>query len=115
MPEPHTDARQTALHAAQEVGFPRGVCDPECPAGHELTESVERRLLWHLETFLAVSGTTDTLRAEGRAIALFLHRTCEHHWHHYDGETDIPAHSQCLWCNDVEWDQVPSSNGADHA
>lgn len=31
----------------------------------------------------------------------YLDQTCVHHWRRYEGDDWIPAHSQCLWCNDV--------------
>lgn len=90
------------------LAFPRGVSDPSCPDGHVIETTTDHRLLWHLESVLAVSGTTDYLRDAGRAVAKYLHATCQHHYHDYaDDPGYAPAHRQCLWCNDVIW--LPSS------
>jgi hypothetical protein len=89
-------------------GFPRGVVDPLCPDEHVLTESTDRRLLWHLELQLA-GANTERLRDTGSALRRYLHTTCQHHWHDYltccDPPNDgcVPAHRQCLWCHDVVW------------
>jgi hypothetical protein len=83
--------------------WPRGVLDPLCPDEHIITESLDRRVLWHLENALAVSATTDYLREKASNLRRYLNQTCEHHWHdnqQYD-ENDPPLR-QCLWCNDVE-------------
>ena len=74
-----------------------------CSQGDPDETSVDRRWLWRLEGFLAVSGTTDLQRQMGRDLAEYLFETCEHHWHEAAAENDIPAHRQCLWCNEVEW------------
>lgn len=63
----------------------------------------DRRWLWRLEGFLAVSGTTATHRQMQADLQIYLHETCEHHWNDYRAEQDIAAHRQCLWCCDVEW------------
>jgi hypothetical protein len=89
------------------LAFPRGVCDPLCPQEHAIETTTDHRLLWHLESVLAVSGTTDYLRDVGRDLHRYLNETCQHHWHEYAGDDDIPAHRQCLWCNDVIWSAVP--------
>lgn len=87
--------------------FPRGVLDPFGPNGEVIFTPTDRRMLWHVEGVLAVAGTNDTLRNLGRAIHAYLNETCVHHWHDYTpdpaNENDVPAHRQCLWCNDVEW------------
>lgn len=87
--------------------FPRSVLDPFCPSGHVVAESIERRMLWHLEGVLAVSATNDTLRLIARNLRDFLDETCQHHWHEYApdpaNENDVEAHRQCMWCNRVEW------------
>lgn len=87
--------------------MPRSVLDPFCPQGHVITESVERRMLWHLEGVLTVRATSDALRSIARNLRDYLDETCVHHWHTYEpdpgNDNDIAAHRQCLWCNDVEW------------
>lgn len=85
--------------------MPRGVLDPQCPRGEPVETPTDRRMLWHVEGILAVCATTDYLRDIARDLSQYLHETCEHHWHEfeYEGESDIPAHRQCLWCNEVEW------------
>lgn len=84
--------------------YPRGVVDPIGPHGDPVTTSTDRRLLWHLESMLAVSGTTQTHREEQRRLSEYLHETCEHEWIDYEAEEGYaPAHRQCLWCNDVDW------------
>lgn len=90
--------------------FPRGVSDPRCPRGEPIDTTTDHRLLWHLESVLAVSGTNDYLRDAGRALARYLHATCQHHWHDYEGDETVPAHKQCLWCNDVIWAAVLSDS-----
>jgi hypothetical protein len=73
------------------------------PDGEDIPTSFDRRWLWRVEAFLAVHGTTDEQRALGHDLAQYLHETCQHVWRDYAAEVDIPAHRQCLWCNEVEW------------
>lgn len=88
---------------ADEWRWPRGVMDHWCPTGHAIAGDAlrDRRLLWHLEMELVVSGTTETHRSLARRLSAYLSQTCEHHWHDYSGYMDIPAVWQCLWCNHV--------------
>lgn len=96
-----------------DLNFPRGVTDPFCSQDHTLDDiSTDRRLLWHLE--LVLSSGPEYQRDTARAVARYLHDTCEHHWHESltccDPPNDgcIPPHRQCLWCNTVEWaDDAP--------
>ena len=88
--------------------FPRGVTDPLCPSQHVIETSTDRRLLWHLEGFLAVSGTTEFHRDMGLRLSRYLHETCDHHWHERLGYMDEPLR-QCLWCNKAEWLQEDGS------
>lgn len=74
------------------------------PDGEPIPTPLDRRWLWRLEMFLAVSGTTDTHRAMARDLREYLTETCEHVWQGYEAEDDLPAHRQCLWCNDVQWE-----------
>lgn len=83
--------------------WPRGVTDPYCPLGHLIETPTDHRLLRHIEGWLAVRATNDTLRQMATDIHLYLNETCRHHWHEYEADADIAAHRQCLWCHDVEW------------
>ena len=74
-----------------------------CARGEPDPTSLDRRWLWRLESFLAISGTTDLHRQMASDLTAYLNETCEHHWHEYAGDADIPAHKQCSWCNDVVW------------
>mgnify|MGYP000303564488 CR=1 FL=1 len=82
--------------------WPRGVMDPLCPSEHVISDSMDRRVLWHLENQLAVSATTDYLKDVQRNLRIYLNQTCRHHWHEDVGYEDMPSLRQCLWCNDVE-------------
>jgi hypothetical protein len=81
--------------------WPRGVMDPLCPEEHVVTETMDRRILWHLETKLAVSATTDYLRDVQWNLRRYLVQACQHHWHEWEAEGDFPAGRQCLWCDDT--------------
>lgn len=96
--------------------FPRSVLDPFGPDGEPIFTSTDRRLLWHIEETLGVYAPirNDGLQVLHRALRSYLNGTCEHHWRDYEvsewrhpdtGEVEdqIPAHRQCLWCNEVEW------------
>jgi hypothetical protein len=74
-----------------------------CSNGEPDDTSVDRRWLWRLENFLAIHGTNDDQRDMGTDLREYLNESCEHHWHSYSGDPDIPAHRQCLYCHDVEW------------
>lgn len=84
-----------------------GLLDPNDPYGIPIATPLDRRWLWRLEGFLAISGTNDTLRLMGTDLRQYLHETCEHHWTHYE-QTDptdwLESHRQCLWCCYVEWE-----------
>ena len=64
---------------------------------------MDRRILWNLEGFLAVSGTIREHRQKQENLLAYLRSTCAHHWHEYEADPPIKAHRQCLWCNEVEW------------
>ena len=82
----------------------RVLLDPNGPDGRPLTTPLDRRWLWKIEGFLAVNATTDYQRQMQRDLHQYLAETCEHHWSEVrDGDDDIPAHRQCLWCSDVDW------------
>ena len=83
--------------------MPRSVLDLYCASDHVVTTPTDRRMLWHIEGVLAVTATNDRLRQVAQDLRRYLNATCEHHWHEYRAEADIPAHRQCLWCSDVEW------------
>lgn len=100
-------APEPTVRATWRDRWPRGVLDPYCPDGHLIDTPTDRRLLWHLEGWLMVRATTDEQRQMASDIQQYLNETCVHHWHGYapdpNNEHDVPAHKQCLWCNDVEW------------
>ena len=81
----------------------RIILDPNGPDGRPLETPRDRRWLWRIEHSLAVNATNDMLRQLQRDLHQYLAETCEHHWSERDGDDDIPAHRQCLWCSDVEW------------
>ena len=84
--------------------FPRGVQDPSGPDGEPITTPTDRRLLWFLESELAIFGTTDHHRDLTAALRSYLNETCVHHWPRtFQGDETVPAHRQCLWCNHVDW------------
>lgn len=74
------------------------------PYDEPLATPMDRRWLWRIEMFLAVHGTNPSQHQMGRDLRQYLNETCEHAWRSYDGDDVIPAHRQCLWCNDVEFD-----------
>lgn len=90
-------------------GFPRAVTDPFCAHDHVVETPTDRRLLWHIEGFLAVRATTPEQRDLTRRLRSYLNASCEHHWHESltccdpTNASCVPAHRQCLWCHDVEW------------
>lgn len=100
------DAAVEALAA-----FPRGVTDPFCPRGDVIETSTDHRILWHVEMALSGSGDANS-RELGRAIRRYLNAACEHHWHSFEAEEHIPAHDQCLWCNDVVWRDAESGGAS---
>lgn len=79
----------------------RIILDPNDALGNPLDTPIDRRWLWRIEGLLAVAATNDALRQLAADLSAYLHETCGHHWRHYDGDEDIPAHDQCLWCNEV--------------
>lgn len=89
--------------SAWQDRMPRSVLDLYCAADHVVTTPTDRRMLWHIEGVLAVAAGNDRLRQLAQDLRRYLNSTCEHHWHEYEAEPDIPAHRQCLWCSDVEW------------
>lgn len=85
----------------------RVILDPLGPNGEPIGTPRDRRWLWRIETELAVSATTDTMRQLGADLGQYLRETCEHHWTEYHpvlGTPDaaIGPHRQCLWCSAVE-------------
>ncbi|WP_395109819.1 hypothetical protein [Actinomadura sp. SCN-SB] len=89
--------------APWQARMPRSVLDLYCPSDHLVTTPTDRRMLWHLESELAVAATNDRLRRLASDLRRYLNDTCAHHWHEREAEAGIPAHRQCLWCSDVEW------------
>lgn len=84
--------------------MPRSVLDPIGPHGAPIIASTDRRMLWHLEATLAVTGgASDILRQAAADLRAYLNETCRHEWLTYDGDEVMPAHRQCLWCCDTRW------------
>jgi hypothetical protein len=81
----------------------RLVLDPTDPDGEPIATPLDRRWLWRIEQILAVNGGNETVQQLSADLRQYLGQTCEHHWRIYAAEKDIPMHSQCLWCNCVEW------------
>lgn len=77
-----------------------------CSRGEPDATSLDRRWLWRLEGFLSVSGTNEDHHAMARDLKAYLYETCEHHWHGHEADPDIPAHKQCLYCNDAVWEDT---------
>jgi hypothetical protein len=79
------------------------------PRGEPCFTALDRRWLWHLELTLSTRATTDMQREILRDLRQYLHETCEHHYgDDWPGDDVIPAHRQCLWCNDVVWLDGPA-------
>jgi hypothetical protein len=83
---------------------PLSVTDPCDSQGLPLSTPADRRWLWRIESFLAVSGTNDTQRQMGRDLAQYLNETCEHHYIHFTPEPREPRCRQCIWCHETEWE-----------
>lgn len=73
-----------------------------------LADEVEKRLeadrreLWHLESFLAVNGTTPGHHERRLRLYRHLCATCEHDWGDVSGWGGCPKGTvQCHWCNAV--------------
>lgn len=82
----------------------RIILDPNGPSGQPISTPADRRWLWRIEGFLAVMANTGLQRALARDLRQYLNETCEHHWHDCAADEVIPAHRQCLWCCDVDWE-----------
>lgn len=80
----------------------RAVLDPNDPHGEPLSTSTDRRMLWEIESRLAVCATTDYLRDALTVLLAYLRDTCEHHWIASTDYDDRPIR-QCLWCCQTEW------------
>ena len=64
----------------------------------EMTQ--DRRMLWSLEAFLMVQGTTEAHRDERLRLYRYLCDTCEHEWSDVSGWGGSPKGTrQCSWCN----------------
>jgi hypothetical protein len=81
----------------------RVVLDPLDAHGVPVPTPTDRRWLWRIENTLAVSATNDTQRQLATDLRYYLSETCEHHLRHYDGDEEIPPHTRCLWCSEVEF------------
>lgn len=72
--------------------------------GEPHNTSLDRRWLWRLESTLAVYAPVGSDLSRLRSdLTQYLNESCEHHYKVYMGCEQIPAHSQCLWCNTVVW------------
>lgn len=94
---------ESRMKAGWQDRAPAMLRSQDGPDGEPIETPFDRRWLWRLESFLAVSGTTDAHRAMCRDLHEYLVETCEHVWRHSPAEDDLPERQQCLWCNDVEW------------
>ncbi len=102
-----TDTTWTHPGADYRTRLPLSILDGGLDSdGNPDPTSQDRRWLWRLEGFLAVSGTNDTHRQMAADLKYYLGETCEHHWKPYAGDDQIAAHRQCSWCCDVEWDEA---------
>jgi hypothetical protein len=81
----------------------RIILDPEDSRGNPVTAPADRRWLHRIEGALAVSATTGAQRQLAADLHAYLAETCEHHLVPYDGDEDIPPHTQCLWCDETEF------------
>lgn len=81
----------------------RIVLDPFNAHGEVVTAPMDRRWLWRIESILGAAYTTDTQHQLVNDLRAYLVETCEHHWRDYEGDEDIPAHRQCMWCAALEW------------
>lgn len=81
----------------------RILMDPCDPRGDQIGTPLDRRWLWRIAQFMAVSATTDMQRGLFDDLREYLHGTCRHHWLHYDADEVVAEHNQCLWCCEVEW------------
>lgn len=75
------------------------------PDGEPCFTTTDRRWLWRLEGFLAVSATNARQREMAADLRQYLNETCEHHWRNYEAKPGdaIGTHRQCLWCAETEW------------
>lgn len=80
----------------------RAVLDPNDPHGTSLNTATDRRMLWEIESRLAVTATTDSLRDTHTVLLAYLRDTCTHHWTESTDYDDRPLR-QCLWCHQTEW------------
>jgi hypothetical protein len=82
---------------------PRSITDPCDSQGRPVFTSTDRRWLWHLESWLAVTAPQDSQLAQVRRdLAEYLQETCEHHWIHLPADGCCPAMRQCTWCHETE-------------
>jgi len=81
----------------------RVILDPNDARGNPVATPTDRRWLWRIEGDLAVSAATDAQRQLAADLRAYLIETCEHHLLPYDGDEDIPPHTQCLWCGETEF------------
>lgn len=82
---------------------PRSLTDPNDSRGEPCPTLPDRRWLWRLEGFLAVSATNGTQRQMGRDLHEYLNETCEHHFVGYTPDPGEAPIRQCIWCHWTEW------------
>ena len=88
--------RRWLEHAPASIRDGDGSCSR---VGCRDATDLDRRWLWRLESMLAVSGTTSGHRLMATDLHQYLNETCDHHWHAFAGDGDIPDHRQCSWCH----------------
>lgn len=76
------------------------------PNGEPCFTPTDRRWLWRLETFFAVSATTEVQRQMGADLQCYLRETCEHHWDGY-GTDELGVPDQCVWCSTLREVEQP--------
>ena len=77
---------------------PRSIVDPLDSQGKPISTPTDRRWLWRLEMFLAVSSCNETQRQMADDLRGYLHETCEHHWLELAADDCCPEMRQCIWC-----------------
>ena len=93
----------------------RLVLAPLDPHGNPIQTPTDRRWLWLLAREIDTSGNEETWRLV-RDLKSYLNGTCVHHWLSYDGDDYLPAHRQCLWCDQLAAPEPGEQAGTqDHA
>lgn len=89
----------------------RIVLDPNDAFGDPLDTPTDRRWLHRITDELGITATNDTQRQLAADLRAYLNETCEHHMRHYDAYGDDPAHDQCMWCNDIRFEDGTVADG----